>query len=114
MKNADMPARPVVMPPNRYVDEQARVMSGEAKPVTYKGLTKCEQFCLTMGVAETGDKELDAIITKGNRQALAAMAMQGQLSCYENHESMSVEAMSRMAVEYADSLLAELEKGEGK
>tara|TARA_R110002126_G_scaffold80580_3_gene199498 strand:+ start:1447 stop:1764 length:318 start_codon:yes stop_codon:yes gene_type:complete len=44
------------------------------------GFTKREQACLTMGVADTGDAELDAIITKGNFQKLAGLAMQAMLS----------------------------------
>lgn len=40
------------------------------------GLSKKELFCLHMGVAQTGDKELDAIIKKGNEQKAAMMVMQ--------------------------------------
>ena len=45
-----------------------------------QGLTKREQACLTMGVADSGDAELDAIIEQGNKQRLAGLAMQGLLS----------------------------------
>jgi hypothetical protein len=59
IKNADMPAMPAEpmghTGPPYYTD------------IPSNGLTKREQFCLTMGVPETGDPDLDTIIVKGNR-----------------------------------------------
>ena len=56
---------------------------GQCQPEAFLGLTKRAQFCLTMGVAETGDAELDAIITKGIRQKAAMMAMpSGMIVCF--------------------------------
>ena len=59
MNNADMPAMPS---PHFKADE-------------LQGLTKREQACLIMGVADTGDAELDAIITKGNKNKFAMQGM---------------------------------------
>jgi hypothetical protein len=59
IKNADTPAMP------------AKSISNTGHPyfteIPSNGLTKREQFCLTMGVPETGDTDLDTIIVKGNR-----------------------------------------------
>ena len=73
--NADEPASP-----------QAGVINDQGQMVTASdwsgevGLTKREQFCLTMGVAETGDEELDAIIRKGNKQKMINMFMQSKIN----------------------------------
>tara|TARA_R110000822_G_scaffold181346_1_gene321100 strand:- start:574 stop:861 length:288 start_codon:yes stop_codon:yes gene_type:complete len=67
------------------------------------GLTKREQACLTMGVADTGDAELDAIITKGNKQKFA---MQGLLAHYGTD---GADECASYAVEYANALLKALE-----
>jgi uncharacterized protein YecA (UPF0149 family) len=69
--NKDMPA----MPSGVLRD----VHNAGQEPLN-TGLTKREQFCLTMGVAETGDEGLDAIIRKGNEQKFAGLAMQGMLA----------------------------------
>jgi hypothetical protein len=73
------------------------------------GLTKRERFCLEMGVADTGDAELDAIIRAGNRQRHAAMAMQGLLAS-SAHRVSAPFSLAPDAVDCADALLAKLEE----
>ena len=71
------------------------------------GLTKREQACLTMGVADTGDAELDAIITKGNKNKFAGVAMQSLLAHYGTD---GADECASYAVEYANALLKALEQ----
>jgi hypothetical protein len=59
------------------------------------GFTKREQACLTMGVADTGDAEFDAIITKGNRQNFL--------------KDLVIHEWKLQEVEYAEILLQQLE-----
>jgi hypothetical protein len=81
------------------------------------GLTKREHFCLKMGVANTGDEELDAIIRKGVEQKLAGRAMQGLLAnpvmgdsdLHSNHREW-VEDMTSTSIEFAKALLSQLEE----
>jgi hypothetical protein len=72
-------------------------------------LTKRETFCLHMGVAKTGDDELDAIITEGNRSKACMHAIQGILSDNEYHAELSDARVAGCAVLQADELLAALE-----
>ena len=96
MNNADMPAAP-----NRIES-----IPYESVPLKWPhGLTKREQACLTMGVADTGDAELDAIITKGNKNKFAGLAMQGLLAHYGSSDDQAYEVLARY---YADELLKEL------
>ena len=92
-KNGDMPAMP---------DE----FTGSS------GLTKREMFCLHMGVAETGDAELDAIINKGNRQKVIAQIMCGLLSATEiNVNQTGIGFVAGLwAASEASDLLRELER----
>ena len=92
MNNADMPAMPVDI----FSDEGLR---------NYMGLTKREQACLIMGVADTGDAELDAIITKGNKNKFAGVAMQSLLAHYGTD---GADECASYAVEYANALLKAL------
>ena len=76
------------------------------------GLTKREQACLTMGVADTGDAELDAIITKGNKNKFAGLAMQGLLAggyCIDDSQNRLNDVPSE-AINLADALLKQLEQ----
>ena len=93
MNNADMPAMPVDI----FSDEGLS---------NYMGLTKREQACLIMGVADTGDAELDAIITKGNKNKFAGVAMQSLLAHYGTD---GADECASYAVEYANALLKALE-----
>ena len=92
MNNLDMPAM-AIWNQDMRIDE-----------VAGGGFTKREQACLTMGVADTGCAELDAIIDQGNKQRLAGLAMQGMLAkgTYANNSA------SVVAESYADSLLQQL------
>tara|TARA_R110000782_G_scaffold241700_1_gene328166 strand:- start:379 stop:726 length:348 start_codon:yes stop_codon:yes gene_type:complete len=96
MNNADMPAMP------------HDIVFGKGYPLNYDstGLTKRERACLIMGVADTGDAELDAIITKGNKNKLAGLAMQSLLTHYGTD---GADECASYAVEYADALLEALE-----
>jgi len=101
MNNADMPAMP---------QDYTTWCEGIGNcPTAGAGLTKREQFCLQMGVPETGDPELDDIIRKGNKQKLTAMAMQGFISAGVNGMPNSAE-IALLATSYADALLKELNK----
>ena len=93
MNNADMPAMAMWTQ-----DMNIGLAAGS-------GLTKREQACLTMGVADTGDAELDAIITKGNENKFAGVAMQGLLAHYGSSDDQAYEVLARY---YADELLKEL------
>lgn len=99
MKNADIPAMPT------WQFQQGR--DGGGRHVLEGGLTKREQFCLRMGVPETGDAELDGIIRKGNRSKLAMVAMQGK--CALSGSYHTPQDLAHDAVKVADALLAALE-----
>ena len=96
MNNADKPA----MPSPHFEDDELQ------------GLTKREQACLIMGVADTGDAELDAIITKGNRQSLAGLAMQGMIASPigKLKDVSNSNSLANAAVDQADALLKALEQ----
>jgi len=102
--NKDMPAMPT------EVMDKKRGSSGVVESFTRidGGLTKREQFCLTMGVADTGDEELDAIIRKGNEQKFAGLAMSG-LATHDRFGVKETSIMAQWAVECAEALLAQLE-----
>ena len=100
MNNADMPAAPVIV--STTVDTAQSTLTS----VGTTGLTKREQACLIMGVADTGDAELDAIITKGNKNKFAGVAMQSLLAHYGTD---GADECASYAVEYANALLKALE-----
>lgn len=97
-KNADMPAMPLPL--------------GDETAAGHDGLTKREMFCLHMGVAETGDAELDEIIRKGNRQKIAAQIMCGLLSATNRDGNWTGNGAGaeKWAVDEAGLLLTELER----
>ena len=100
MNNADMPAMAMWTQ-----DMNIGLVAGS-------GLTKREQACLTMGVADTGDAELDAIITKGNKNKFAGLAMQGLLAggyCIDDSQNRLNDVPSE-AINLADALLKQLEQ----
>lgn len=115
MKNVDMPAMPILLEQKITMPDGSVL---QVDPVeSYNGLTKREQFCLKMGVPDTGDSVLDDIIRKGERKRIAAMAMQGLLSNSVMGDSALhysaedwVKEIIESSVEYADSILKELEK----
>ena len=111
MKNSDMPAMPAGKI-KRPVPKGADPLGNHF--VDAHGLTKLENFCLECGVPETGDTTLDAIIIKGNRAKAAAMAMQAILSnpYWNEHGDYGTYQIASSAIQYADALLAELERKE--
>lgn len=95
MNNADTSAMPNITP--------------DMKVIGGTGLTKREYFCLKMGVTETGDEELDAIIKKGVRQKIAGLALQGYIAAGGN--GMPVyNLLAEFSDKATDALLKELEK----
>ena len=100
MNNADMPAAPVIV--STTVDTAQSTLTS----VGTTGLTKREQACLIMGVADTGDAELDAIITKGNKQRLAGLAMQSLISHHGTQGTVPISS----TVKYINDLLKALEQ----
>lgn len=108
MNNADMPAMPIVV--------NGRIVSANdhapEKDSMLLGLTKREQACITLGVPETGDEELDALIRKSERKRIAAILMAAWVS--HHGESGEYKYNSGQAainsVLDADALLKELEK----
>ena len=104
MSNADMPS--MAIPPVQFtdVDGSRLVATGT------NGLTKREQACLTMGVADTGDAELDAIIARGNELKLAGMAMQGLLVNMGRNGFNNPNQVAEATVKSLDALLKELEQ----
>jgi hypothetical protein len=106
-KNGDMPAMPTV------TYDHSAAMNGFAVTVTdMPGMTKREAFCLHMGVADTGDEELDAIIRKGNRQKMAVQICNGFVSGDFDLAGPRFRFTDLVAesVSTADALLAELER----
>ena len=103
--NGDMPAAPLLL------DTKPTLSGGSIADDYFEGLTKREMFCLHMGVAETGDAELDAIIRKGNRQKMAAQICNGFI-CGDLDLAGSRFRFTDLvseSVSTADALLAELE-----
>ena len=98
MNNADKPATPISVSSSTH----GNICSSDFE--YGEGLTKREQACLTMGVADTGDAELDAIITKGNKNKFAGLAMQGLFAHY------GTVVNETFAVAFADALLKALEQ----
>ena len=112
IKNGDMPSMPTTCRISNTNEAWAFQVSGNTFQVP--GLTKREMFCLHMGVAETGDEELDSIIRKGNQQKMAEKAMAAIVnaatlngSAKEGDEAGPIVMAS---VFVADALLAELER----
>jgi hypothetical protein len=91
--NLDMPAMPLPL--------------GSETSAGQDGLTKREQACIALGLPESGDEEIDALIIKSERKRIAAMAMQGLCSKggYDSFGDIAYDAVIA-----ADRLLAELDK----
>lgn len=97
-KNGDMSAMPLPL--------------GDETAAGCDGLTKREMFCLHMGVAETGDAELDEIIRQGNRQKMAVQICNGFISGDFDLAGprFRLTELASESVATADALLAELER----
>lgn len=107
MKNADAPANPISVSRS---DDGGHITSCDFADGS--GLTKREHFCLHAGVPATGDDELDEIIREGERRRIAGKAMNGALA-NKNGPAPDWDKLAEDAVNAADALLAEIEKGEG-
>jgi hypothetical protein len=94
--NGDMPAMPLPL--------------GSETVEGCQGLTKREMFCLHMGVADTGDEGLDAVIRTGNRQKIAMGVISGISGREHGYDKW--EYMVHDALELADALLAKVELSE--
>ncbi|MBX2848904.1 MAG: hypothetical protein KTR16_11330 [Acidiferrobacterales bacterium] len=101
MKNSDMPAMPIM-----YAFDINGIAYGD--DVGDTGLTKREQACIQLGVPETGDAELDAIIMKAERKRIAANIMAGLAS--NRVVKGEIEDVAKGAVTWADALIKELSK----
>lgn len=99
-KNADMPAMPVI-------DSNGCSMRYGPEDLFADGLTKRETFCLHMGVAETGDAELDAIIRKGNQQKMVMHMMSARVSITG---APDYQFNAKRAAAATSALIAELER----
>ena len=97
--NGDMPAAPLLL------DTKPTLSGGSIADDYFEGLTKREMFCLHMGVAETGDTELDEIIRKGNRLRLISHIASG----FASDSQLAVPKVIPLAVEVTDKILTELE-----
>lgn len=102
MKSVDMPSVGI-----GYDEVECRELNAASR-----GLTKREQACITLGLPETGDEELDALIRKSERKRVAAKLMAAWVS--HHGESGEYKYNSGQAainsVLDADALLKELEK----
>ena len=97
--NGNMPAAPLLL------DTRTTLSGGTAANDYFEGLTKREMFCLHMGVAETGDAELDEIIRKGNRLRLISHIASG----FASDSQIAVSKVIPLAVEVTDKILTEME-----
>ncbi len=110
MNNLDKPANPI------SEEETDRIID---RVEIYTGLTKRESACIQLGIPESGDPELDALIRKSNRQKAAVAAMEGMLANPDTTKyyvdlsedpKVITRAISIDAVQFAESLYNELEK----
>lgn len=72
-----------------------------------KDMTTQEYAAIHLGVPDSGDFELDAMIRKANRMGCAKAVMQCVVTQSDQHASS--ELVSGWALELADALLAALE-----
>lgn len=112
------------MDPNKelnYILAAYPLNSPNELPAEYWGLTKLEQTCITHGIAKTGDKVLDEIITSATRKKIAVAAMQGLMAnpAYvtsiqmptgpdatgQNKSELAAEIIAKNAVLMADKLM---------
>lgn len=107
MKNLDMPAMAQSFAMTE--GECGTAIDFLSEEEKYIGLTKREQACITLGIPETGDPELDELILKSERKRIAAMAMQGILQGKQT-DNRSFAEIARLSVGHAKSLLKELDQ----
>ena len=73
-------------------------------------LSQWEMFCLHSNVAKLSDTNWNKIITEGNRQRIATAALQGLLAGDIDWSQTDMQGICVNAVQYADLLIAELER----
>lgn len=112
MSNADSSASPIK---TSYMDGSLKITTN------HYGLTKREHACISLLIPETGDAELDALITKARREKHAAMALQGMLAnldgLYKEHLGNGVhvrnmDSLADASIKQGDSLIKGLDASE--
>lgn len=99
MENGKQPAYPV---PHENDDQSIQYN-------VYTGLTKQEYACIKLGIPESGDQDIDALIRKSNRMRIAEKSMEGLLgNHYDN--SRTIKATINISIQLADELLKELKQ----
>lgn len=89
-------------------DKQAFPLT-DGTTFAYDGLTKQEYACIKLGIPESGDEDIDALIRKSNRMRIAEKAMQGLLSNHLFVDSMDSQVIiCKEALKYSDELLKQL------
>lgn len=106
IKNGDTPAMAAIGQISN-TNEVWSFQVADNNTFQFTGLTKREMFCLHMGVVDTGDAELGAIIHKGNRQKIA-MHMMAASQSKDGKPDFHYEAI--MSAKAVDALLEELER----
>ena len=75
------------------------------------GMTKLEYACITLGVPQTGDPDLDAVIREGERRRVAAMMLNGILCSPATNDG---DVLADGALYALDALIAALDTQEGE
>lgn len=93
-------------------DEPSSPILGHLVEYSFSGLSKRQQACIQLCVAETGDQELDAIIRKAQRAKFAGLAVQAWINHHGTAGGYSFTAKdaAKSAIECADALVSALEK----
>ena len=88
-----------------------KLFGSEFDPINLQhlGITKREYACIHLGIPESGDAELDALIRKAERKKIAVMVLQGLIA--RNDEGVGDLLMDApfYAIDIACALLSELE-----
>ena len=90
-----------------------KLFGSEFDPINLQqlGITKREYACIHLGIPESGDAELDALIRKAERKKIAAMVLQGIAANYQ-YNPMNVKHFKKAtedAINQAEALISELE-----
>lgn len=109
MKNLDQPAN--ALTGDAYSDINGSNLT-PGRVEDGMGFTKRERACIDLRIPESGDAELDALIEKARRQEVAAKIAAGLSAAVDEDGTWSHEPsdVAFAAKEYADALLAELER----
>lgn len=108
--NPNDPAFPVHIPkPPNWEDAELNKRYAEMMQQSI-GLTKREYACISLGIAETGNVEIDGLIRKAERKRIAAKAMEGLLSNSVLPKELDISEITKGSVKIADALICALEK----